>query len=307
VNVRDDDARNRGGAPVAVEATTINQDDEPDSPGIPPFVRVDLDIDQVTDRLSLLRPEKNYESSNVRRWFRSVPRSANAYDLGQALRRADETTTSLRPYASGLLALNWCGHLADYVAVIGCCEPSKLRPFEAELLAMNVSAERTHISSPFDALPANHAVLNGHADEWSLRQIVDSRAIRIPQLNLHIEAVRLNQRHDALVIWTLSDELHAIISEGGTRWFEGDGAYGPTDEGRMSGGFAPIRHAFSAAESDMATDVVRGIVVDGIAQWFYMISHVDILRGPLDETHVDAAIKAQEKAMEMLNPDRNGP
>jgi hypothetical protein len=258
-----------GDTVLTVENRAINQDN-----GFPGLALLKMvSFENLIERMRILERDRSIESSNAKRWLDGgrPPSPQNAWAIGEALGYADEHVTAMIPGASGLLALYWFRHLADFVGILSCLNPNELVPFEPRLMAMLRTLRTTAHVSPYDALPSDHEILTTHADDFALRHVADARVIRIPPtLSYRDEANAINERRVALEIWQMPAELRDAFRAAAKSWLGGDGpTFGPRDEERLGQASRPLRHAYAVAKSDIEDDVAVYLIVDNISQWFY--------------------------------------
>jgi hypothetical protein len=225
-------------------------------------------LDQIVERISLRNPDEDRELKNAERWRESRPVARNAWLIGEALRYSNEEVPRLMRGAGGLMALYWFRHLADLVGVLGSCNPRDLTRHEDHLMALLGTIKATEQTSRYDVLPVGHAVLNGNADAWLLRLIADSGILTAERPeNFEIEADRLNDRDLALGVWTLPDDVNAILDAGAKKWF----VKGPRGENPFRDALRPLRFAYAMAKYGKGEPDVIDLIVDLLRQWFYEI------------------------------------
>ena len=202
-----------------IELATIKKTEYPAAQLWPSIITRTGGLGEIAERISLVDPEHDVEAKNANRWLTARPEPRNAWNIGEALRFRDENLQALLRCSSGLLALYWFGHLDDFIGVLGCCAVNELVAFEPRLMAMLRTMRASTYASPYDALPFDHPIFMQSADEFSLRQISDTKIVSTPvDFSFKKEATFLNFRRLAFSVWEMPDGLHAMLQVAARKW-----------------------------------------------------------------------------------------
>lgn len=123
------------------------------------------------------------------------------------------------PGMSGLAAMWVFDQVGEAAAILGTCDRTMIERHRGALFAMIASAPYLTHESPYDVL-RDHRVLNGEADEWSLRQLRDTEVIKYDILDYEFEARLLNERFHARSIWKISNDLAEALNEAADSWLQ---------------------------------------------------------------------------------------
>ncbi len=238
----------------------------------------------LVEKMNLFEESGAGSDNQVDRWRKGAqPEPRIAWTIGESLRAPHKRHPAFG-FCSGLLALNWFGHYADFAAVLGVCDEDAIRPHLHVILALLKTLRRASHVSRFDKLSWNHAIFDGTAREVDLRMIADVRTHDISlYMDFATEADALNARKNARDVWRLSPELHALLYASGQRWF---GSFKSVPKGEpipelttdldkkkmVANMPLPLRDAYEIASSDLSEAVRESQSLDLIARWIYSTS-----------------------------------
>lgn len=157
------------------------------------------------------------EKRIVAPWFDAIepsePKPRSVWQIGEALRALGI------PGMSGLAAMWVFDQVGESAAILGTCDRAMIEKHRGALFAMIASAPYLTHESPYDAL-RDHRVLNGDADEWSLRQLRDTEVIKCDILDYEFEARLLNERFHARSIWKMPSDLAEALDKAADTWLQ---------------------------------------------------------------------------------------